>query len=343
MRKTSGRVTINEIAKAAGVSVTTVSRAMNHADLVNPETRARIFDAMHQLGYAISKNTDVPAKKLNRRVVVVNTPTPGHAFYDDFFRGIMSCATRYGWFVMLNEETICPESYESFLMLLKSCNAVGLIGSVTADPETLAKLQKELPVIQCFEMMNEEIPYIGVDDEKAAKAAVDYLISIGRKNIAVLCDHPKQSMVPLDPGCISRYNRFKGYVMAHEQAGIEYDPNNIIHVSPLYFSDAYNAMKDYLWQGHRPDAIFAVVDTLAYGAIIALQDFGLRVPEDVAVVGYDNIPIAQMCRPRLTSVSVPRFEIGRMACEMLHQCSVNPEVSPRNVVMSTELIVRDST
>ena len=344
MKKPSTRATIADVAKKAGVSVTTVSRAINSKELVNAETYSRILDAMYKLGYPIPEDANTPAVKKGKRVVIVNTPTAGHAFYHEIFRGITEAANRYGWFVILNEEYICESSYKNFITLLTNCNALGLITTNGADRQSLERISKKFPVIQCIQMTSPDLPYVGYDDNQAMLSAINYLLSIGHKKIAFLTGSETSTDENMDSSKRIIYQRSDIVVQALSAAGVEIDPNFIVDIhGPLHYSFAYNSFSSFLDRGYRPDAVLGVVDTVAYAAVLALQDHGFNVPKDCAVIGFDNVSISEMCRPALSTVSIPRHEIGFYACNMLHSLCINPEDTNINIQFKTELILRDST
>lgn len=344
MKKRSQRATITDVAKKAGVSVTTVSRAINSKGLVNGDTYSRILDAMYQLGYPIPDDANIPAVKKGKRTIIVNTPTAAHAYYHDVFQGITEAANRYDWSVMLNEEYISESNGDYFSALLTNCNAAGLITTNSACQRTLEKLAKKIPVVQCCALISPDLPFVGHDEKKAASIVANYLLSTGKKRIAIITS--TDSLYDQETDCINLNlpQRVEYLKQALEEGGISIDPGYIIDMhDSLYYSYAYNTISNFLKRGNRPDAIFGVVDTVAYAAVMALLDQGFRVPEDCIVIGFDNIAISEMCRPPLSTVAVPRFEIGFNACNMLHSVYTDPDYNNTKMYLNVELILRGTT
>ncbi len=339
-----------DVARHAGVSCATVSRALNHPDLVNEDTYLKIQKAVEALNYIVSKPAETKKEDAtvgqaegSRLLIVVNIATRGYSFQGDVLQGIRERAAKYNWNVLLNEDSITRESLDSFRMLLSSCNAAGLILTTCCEPDVIEVLARDLPIVQCGEVSHQDYPSVSVDHYLAAKKAVNYLISTGRKRIALLSHSEILCEENWGKTILSSHVRAQGYVDAIRESGLEHDPSLVIRVPEMYFAYAYSAMKAFLQRGNHLDAVFAVVDVMAYAAVVALQDCGLRVPEDVAVMGYDNVEISEMSRPKITTVSIQRKEMGMLSCDMLYGSILHPESTPQSMTLDAELIVREST
>jgi LacI family transcriptional regulator len=180
-------------------------------------------------------------------------------------------------------------------------------------------------------LSNLELSYVDVDNKESARQAVHYLLRAGRRQIATITG-PQNMIAGLD--------RLEGYRTALREWGLAADPGLIANGS---FSEAggYEAMCQLL--SKSPDAVFAASDAMAIGAMRALRDAGRRIPEDVAIVGFDNMPFAERAEPPLTTVRQPIQRAGALAVETLIDMIENPDSSPRRIVLPTELVIRQSS
>ncbi len=328
MNKKSQKATISDVAEAAGVSLATVSRAINQKN-VKKATYDRIIKAMAEVGY------DTDKLKSSSKLILVAVPDINNPFYTEVIKGISSSAGRHGYQeIMLRTESHMA-SYEYFHDMIQKTNVEGLI---TLDPiistDIIEKLSKEIPLVQCSEYTeNSNVSYVSVDDFAASKAATQYIISKGKKNIALI-NGPNAYKYAR--------NRQKGFIAALEEEGLKCNSNFVVQLPVFGYDAAFSIATQLLSMEERPDAIFAVSDVFAVAAIKAAKKLGLRVPEDIGVVGFDNTDISIISEPSMTTVKQPQFQMGFLAGEMLLEKINNTDVPPKQIMLDVEIIVRES-
>lgn len=329
------RLTVAELAKEVGVSPATVSRVLNHSHMVNQSTYDKVMEAIDRLGYELPEPQG-PAlqKRTDSNIIVVNISSHQDTDCTEYMNGIQTSAYRYDWVPVLTQNPLDWRSVDNYIKALQTMRAAGLIVLNHVQKDILERISTELPVIQCGEY-NEDahVPFVGINDFSAARKIVSHLISRGARKVAFV-NAPSRF----------RYSRERrrGYEQALRDAGIEPNPADIVELSDTSFAMAHAFISPTLSFKSRPDAIFAATDTIAYAAIIAAREQGLRVPEDIVIAGFDNRDISIMSIPKITTVSQPRFQLGFVSCEMLHEQWIN-QTLPQNLTLSTDLIIRDST
>ena len=329
----SKKVTIQQIADAANVSIATVSRILNRSSNVNPETRQRVLDAMKALEFQ-SKTMDSPSQGNNS--ILVCTPQINNPFMTEVMMGIQDIAYQHNYHVFCFQSRNYYNSIQDYELFLKNNRFSGiiLIHNV-ASPELLEDLSIRYPVVMCSEHCRDDsISFVGIDDYAAGVNAVKHLIKTGHRRIGLINS-------PLHNNYAK--HRERGYRAAMEEAGLSVNEGWVIHLPELSFDMALPYITGVLSMKDRPDALFCVSDIFAAATLKAASNLGLRVPEDVAVVGFDNTASSVMVSPALTTVSQPSYLMGQQACELLLERIENPSAPTRRVVLSTELIVRAST
>ena len=325
--------TLTQIADYLGLSPATVSRALNHRSMVGEDTLARIDAAMELFGYQPSKS---PSSEENSpSLIVLNVPNIGNIFYQDIIKGARSSADAHNYRFLISESPLGHSAVQEYCQMLSGIGASGLILLNCLPEEDLQKIRKICPVVQCSEYNKEsEIPYVGIDNYSAAKTAVEYLLSCGRNKIS-LVNGPRNFNYAAE--------RFRGFMDTMSQAGLSVPKNWIVQLPEVDFQIAYAAVCKILNSEVCPNAFFAVSDIFAAAIIRSAYRYGLRVPDDIMVVGFDNIPISMMTCPSITTVSQPTFSQGYAACELLMDLIENPQIHVQSLILETELIVREST
>ncbi len=327
------KATIAEVAQRAGVSPATVSRVINHRKLVNCETIEAVEGAMEALGYSPS-----PRKKQTtaaKSVIVMNSPHRD-PFYLEVAQGAQTAADANGYCLLNTWNSINASNLGDFIALLKSINATGVILTNQLPQSILKVIDKEIPLVQCCEFTSDaDIPFVSIDDYSAAMNATNYLIDAGRKKIAFIGSTPEYKY---------SIERHQGYIDAMHQAGLPIQNFWDISLPENSSSLAYSAVAQLLnYDDKTPDAIFATSDILAMAVIRSARQRKLRVPEDIMVIGFDDIEFASMTTPSLTTVRQPLHQLGYTACNILFQRMNNPEVKPTSIFLDTTLIIREST
>lgn len=323
--------TVKEIAAIANVSVATVSRALQRPEVVSEETRRRIHEVVKRLGYtpnAMARNL----RTARTRLVVALLPDIANPFFSEVIRGIEQVAYENGYSVLLGETQSSLVREQSYADMVAARQADGIITMFHRVPPI--PVEGRLPVVNACEYVKDSsISSVYVDNVAAASAAVDYLVTLGHRDIAFVAG-PATS-----PICVDRE---QGYRLALQRADIPANPA-LLAVGDFSIEAGERAVELLLSQGQSFSAVFCSNDEMAIGAMRALLSRGLRIPEDVSVVGFDDIRFSRYTSPALTTVSQPKTALGREAMTMLIEILNDPEVPPRKRVLSAELVVRGST
>lgn len=330
-------LTLEDIAKQVGVSRSTVSRVVNGSPNVSPEVRQQVEEAIRITGFHPNAAARSLASQRTRVIGLVLPRSVSSFFTDPFFpqltQGIaVGCNANdlsLSLFLVTNkedEDKIMPRISRSGML-----DGI-LVQSGRADDPLMERLiTSRIPCVVLGRPFNHTaFTYVDVDNIKAAHTATKHLIDLKYTRIATITGS-HGSTVTLD--------RIEGYVNALQEAGYEID-SSLIAKGEFSETSGYEAMKSLL--PHKPDAVFIASDLMASGAIRALQDAGLRVPEDIALVGFDDIPLAALTNIRLTTVRQPIPQIGTKGVELLIELIEKGSQPPRNFILDTELIIRDS-
>ncbi len=327
---------IEEIAKQAGVSRSTVSRVINNDPNVSERTRQRVLEI-------VSSNNYVPnraARKLaGGRTGVIGLVIPigvSRLFVEPFFPILVQSVTErcnrlnHSVMLWLGE----PErERKSISQILSNDLLDGVIVSSLQDrdPIVAALHQSQIPFVLIGRYPDSlPVSFVDIDNEECTRRAVNYLIQIGRTRIATITGVA---------GTLVNRARLQAYRDTLASAGFQVD-ENLIAEGGFIEEGGYAAMRRIA--AHRPDAVFAANDAMAVGAIRCLTELGLRVPEDVAVVGFDDAPFAASYKPALTTIAQPIAELGRHAVNMLMQRIEKPHGQPIMEVLPSELVIRES-
>ncbi len=322
--------TVKEIAAAANVSVATVSRALQRPEIVSEATRLHIQEVVKRLGYtpnALARNL----RTARTRLIVALLPDITNPFFSEVIRGIEQVAHESGYSVLLGETQSSLVREQAYADMVAARQADGIITMSHRVPSI--PITGRLPVVNACEYVKDSlISSVYVDNVAAAGVAVDYLVTLGHRDIAFIAGPPAS------PICIDRE---QGYRLALERAKIPLNPA-LTATGDFSIEAGERAIELLLSQGQSFSAVFCSNDEMAIGAMRALAARGLRVPEDVSVVGFDDIRFARYMSPALTTVAQPKNALGREAMTMLIELLNDPEVPPRKRVLSADLVVRGS-
>lgn len=332
--------TQNDVARVAGVSQTVVSLVLNDRSLVTiaPDTRQRVLTAIDELGYV----PDGSARSLRTRkthLIASLIPDIANPFYPAFERGIQDVADAHGYdLIAYNTD----EVREKELRSIRSMQRVRVEGVIATPfqvtPEDFSPLvQSGVPVVifgeLTIETPDQPIDYIDIDDDSAARELVTYLVERELLPLAVISGSTKS---------LRRDWRVPAYRQVVSARGL---PSEEILVRGADHTErgGYGAMQHLLARSPRPRAVFATNDMMAIGAMVAIRDAGLRVPDDIAVAGFDDITVARLLNPPLTTVAQFPERLGRRAAEMLFErLDGSVTGAGRRVVMPHELMIRES-
>ncbi|MEH7383637.1 LacI family DNA-binding transcriptional regulator [Bacillus sp. JJ1533] len=324
---------IQQVAQKAGVSVATVSRVLNNATSVSPKTRLKVESAIKDLNYEPSMLGRNLRNSESRQLLVI-LPSISNPFYTEIINGIQNTAIADNYNILLCETDSNPTRENIYFNIVKNKLADGVISmDPTVNIHKLNELAENYSVILCSEYdEGGSIPYVSIDNELAAYQAVKHLIKLG---------HDKISLINSDETFLYARLRRNGYERALREFNIPIREEWIYHTRELEFQNGVQAMRILFQSEEKPTAVFAVSDTLAIGALKAINGCGLHVPDDVAIVGFDNISFANMTNPTLTTISQPMYKMGCIAAEMLINSIKGEKIE--NVILDHELIIREST
>jgi LacI family transcriptional regulator len=325
--------TIQDVADLAGVSIATVSRVVNGKSPVVPETAQRVMDAIRELNYVPRAAARILASKRTDTLGLI-VPEISGEFFAPMLRGIEAAAGEAGFDLLIH--TTAYKTPEFRRHTLGEHNTDGLlvfIGSM--EPAELQRLHSiGFPVVFLHQTAPEglNIPVVTVENKKGAMLAVEHLIEVHACRRILYLNGPEGNE---DAGW-----RERGYRLALEKHNIPFDPALVV---PGDFSSrrAEQAMREFLAGGLAFDAIFSGDDLAAVGAMSSLREAGLRIPEDVKIVGFDDVPLARHLTPPLTTVHAPTEEVGRVATDLLVRL-VRRESVEREILLPTELTIRQS-
>ncbi len=328
--------TIQDVATQAGVSVATVSRVINESPRVSPDARARVLEAIGRLDYRpnlLGRNL----RRTEARVVLVVLPSISNPFYARIVEGIEDVARVEGFNVLLCNTGDEAERERVYLGMLSQRLADGaILMAPSLRVDELELLCHAHPLVQCCEFhAGATVSHVSVDDRAAARDAVRYLLSLGHRRIALVASHGS---------LVSDHCRFDGYRDALAEADVPFDPELVAYgrydfATGRACGDAFFALPP----PRRPTAVFAISDLAALGVVQAARAAGLRVPEDVGVVGFDDIAFASMVDPPLTTIAQPQYDLGRTAAEILFRQLRDPAAPPEDRFLPHRLVIRRST
>lgn len=327
--------TIRDVAQRAGVAPITVSRVVNHDGYVSAETRVRVEAAIAELGYVPNRLARGLRSKRTYTLALVLTDIT-NPFWTTVARGVEDVAESAGFNVILCNTDESEEKQEKYLRVLLQKQVDGFImapASSTAEPVTLIQ-QQGAPVVVIDRQVPAVVDIARCDSEGGAYQLTQHLLALGHRHIAILSGAPAVSTAA---------DRVAGYRCALADAGLTVDEAYIFHRE--FTQSAGDAMaRQAMALSPRPTALFAVNNFIAIGAFRALQDLGMRVPEDVSLVAFDDLPPALMLEPFLTVASQPAYEMGRRATELLLQRLTGdaPEAY-QHIVLPITMIVRQSS
>jgi LacI family transcriptional regulator len=330
-------VTLKELALRAAVHPSTISRVANNDPglRISPATRARIEALLRETGY--QANGIARGLKLRQtNVVAVVIPDVTNPFFAALFRGVEDAAAPRGFNVFLCNTDGSPERQRSHLQNLQKRRVDGVIlaSSYLKDPDVRELRRQQVPYVLVNRFSDDgEDPFVGSDDVAGGRLATAHLIDLGHRRIGHLAGKRTVSTGVL---------RRQGYLDALATAGIPAQPELIADAGYSAEGGAVAARR-LLTRADPPSALFAVTDMAAVGAAEAARSLGLRIPDDVAIVGYNDIPLASRIRPTLTTMHVPAHEIGSVATAMLFDQIESNEISRRRIRFTADLVVREST
>ncbi len=332
-------VTLKDIAQRVGVSVTTVSRALGGYDDVAEKTRQRIVQTAQEMGY----QPNIIARSLQRRhtnIVGFIIPTFGPRFSDPFFSellaGIGNEAAKHQFDLLVSTCAPGAEELEAYERLVGSCQVDGLLVVRTrCNDERIAYLAaRDFPFV-AFGRSNLDVdfPYVDENGTQGLCEVTEHLIDLGHRRIA---------FIAAPQGLMFGSYRLQGYRRALKAHHIPFDKALVVN-GDLTQRGGHEVAHRLLKLSPPPTAIIADNDLMALGAISAAQEHGLTVGRDVAIAGFDDIPLAEHSHPPLTTVRQPIYHIGTMICSMLIRLIRGEELTERHILLEPTLVIRQSS
>jgi LacI family transcriptional regulator len=334
------RVTSQDVARAAGVSRTTVSMVLNNVDAqISGDTRQRVLDAAKQLNYHPNASARRLVQGRTRVIAFVEHHSPYQTFADAFMaevlRGLHAVAHQYNYHVIFEPSSDDDRECDYSVKLVQERHVDGIVysGPRYNDAALERLAESNIPVVLQGHLPGCPFSSVDIDNVASAKLATEHLIALGHTQIAMITNGPLIYTAATD--------RLTGFNMAMQDAGIAVDAS-WIKIGSFTPESGFQAMHSLLQRQQRPKAAFVASDVVAIGAMEAIRQNGLRIPEDVALVGFDNIPWAAYLNPPLTTISVPAHALGWSAGHLLIQSLDNESPEKDHVILETELIVRRS-
>lgn len=329
-------VNIADVAREANVSVATVSRVINGIGIVKPDTELKVREAIRKLSYV----PNLSARNLRKnesRIILILTPNFSNPYYSKVLSGICDISRDLGYSTLIYNTYDSKALDEQLLVrLFRSNRADGMITlACNLDDRWLEKYRGRYAIVQCSEYVDGvEMPHISVDNRQSAHDCVSHLIALGHRRIGIIGSTNKY---------MSSAMRLKGYRDALEDAGIGFDERCVAYGDAEYsFASGREAARRLLMQDDPPTALFCVSDILALGAVAEAREMGLQVPRDLGVTGFDDVDYTTMFHPKLTTVAVPCYDLGRQSMLLLHKHIQKQPDAEIHVYLPHTLVIRES-
>ncbi|PJJ55654.1 LacI family DNA-binding transcriptional regulator [Compostimonas suwonensis] len=336
--------TLHDVARVAGVSIKTVSNVINDYPHVRPETKERVLAAIAELGY----RPNLSARNLRSGrtgMISLIIPNLRNPYFAELADDVMNAASARGLSVLIEQVGGDRESELSVLRGSRRQAVDGILYSVLALGQEDAAVLDEIPlpmVLLGERIFNSSRDHVTMRNEDGLRAATEHLLAIGCRRIIALGSHPGEVIG-------SAGLRLDGYLQALDAAGVPVDERLIVHADRWHRVDGAAAMRSILAAGTEFDGIVAFNDSLALGAMRIMQEAGLRIPQDVAVIGFDDLDETRYSVPTLSTIEPGRPQIAETAVDMLlarieeRASAESSPAEPREVLTDFRLVQREST
>lgn len=329
-----GRLKMADIARIAGVDISTISRALADSPRVTDETKQRIRQVVEETGYVVNRSART-LRAQRTGIILVMLPSIASSSFADVVLGIEEVVQEHGYNVIIGNTQYDPEREQRLGRQLLTGAVDGLIlitGRLPAIVTEMADYDRRIVAVS-RRLTDKSIPSVSIDNRAAARDMADYLVGLGHRRIAHLSG-------PLESPVFSA--RLESYREAMSAAALE--DEIITSTAPSYdVAGGRGAMQALLTQGHRPTAVMCASDEMAIGAMQAARAAGIVVPADMAFTGFDDITLSEAYEPPLTTIRIPRHELGRVGAQMLLQSLDPRKARPRHNTLDYELVIRRST
>lgn len=322
--------TLQSIAHDHNVSIATVSRVLNNKGNVSSELKEAITQSLINNGYEL-----VHSIKPSHTVAVF-VPDYSNPFNIDVLSGIEKAAKLAGYRMVLIRTKSKETTLNHYLSLIEDMNVIGIISlSPFSDVKTVKQLNAIIPTVMCSDYIyHDDLSLVSIDDTKAAYNATNFLIKAGRKNLIHITSTLNHNYAIL---------RQEGFLTACEDYNIHISEDNILYLSTINYDLAYSQLNYIFRQNKKFDGVFASSDIFAAAAVKAALNNNYKIPEDIAIIGFDNIDITTIITPSITTVNQPRFDIGFQSLELLLEKIRKENAVEKQIFLETTLILRETT
>ncbi|MFN2340209.1 MAG: LacI family DNA-binding transcriptional regulator [Halanaerobium sp.] len=329
-------VTMKDVAKLAGVSLSTVSRVLNDSSLVREETARKVQKAVEKLDYQINDSARILRTNTSNLIGVIGAGME-RPFLANLLKGIEAEARERGYALIYGDSDGEFEKEQNYLNIMKQKKIDGIILITTNYYNDLLSIVKnyQIPVVFASGYISDpEISCVTVDNVAAAYDIVEFLCQAGHRDIAFIKGP--------DLDLLASQERLRGVKLALRLSNIEYNPNRFIE-GDFTFESGYSAAKKIINKFPDVTAIFAFNDEMAVGVIRYLKEQNIKVPEDISVVGFDGIELGKYIDPALTTIKQSGYQLGLRSIEMLNKIINQEKIEDNKVFIPHQLVVREST
>lgn len=335
------RVTSKDVAEKVGVSRTTVSLVLNNVKgiQISPETRQKVIDAANELGYVPDAMAQALVSRRTKAIGLVLTRSQHHIATDAFLPKIISgllTTAKLNNVRMLVDWIETEHQETAYFELARAKRIDGMIISTPRlnDAALMALENADIPTVMMGSIAGSKLPFVDVDNVKAAEKATSYLIGLGHREIACISNAP--------PEYTAAPERVEGFKNAMSKMDIPIK-EELICYADFDPESGYSCMKSLLQSGEAFTAAFVASDNVAIGAKAAIREAGMHIPDDVSLIGFDDIPWAKYSDPPLTTIQLPAESLAQSACTLLLDLIKDKDKGkPNQIILDTELIVRKS-
>lgn len=327
--------TMKQVAEKAGVSTSTVSHVINNTRVVSPDVRARVLAIITEMRY-IPSAVARSLKNDKTHTIGMMVPNNSNPYFAELIQGIEDAAFKLGYNVILCNAYDDPQKQAAYLRVLMEKRIDGLILVASGADDELALLLRDqtVPIVLVDrEVAGVEADFIESDHETGGYLATSHLIGLG--HTAIACVSGPADLPPAR-------DRVAGYLRALQEAGLTFRPDYLVR-SDFTSEGGFRAFQQLLALKQPPTAIFASNDLMAIGGICAASEARVRIPQDLSVIGYDDIALASYSTPRLTTMAQPKYEMGQLVTGLLLERIMGGHLPLRRELLQTTLVQRQSS
>jgi LacI family transcriptional regulator len=334
----SKRVTIDRVAQVAGVSAQTVSRVLNNRPDVSAETRARIKEIMRELGYQPSAIAQSLASQRTRTLGLITADFSDY-FFTQVIVGAEQESRQHGYLFMLGSTALNPQNEPEYIRLFSEQHVAGFLfaraSTASGSREFFDLSQSGIPIVivpNDYHVSGLSLTVVDVDNVMGGRLAARYLLDGGHRRIAMIKGPRRWKSVD---------DRSEGFRLELEADGLQVT-DQLVGEGDWSYASGYRATMQLLDSGDPFTAVFVQNDQMAIGAMRALREAGRHIPDDVAMVGYDDVPAAEYADPPLTTIRQPTCEVGKLAARLLIQRIEKEDQPDEMVLLEPELVRRET-